>query len=180
MNIGKYFTPKVILNLSIIFGFLIFVGWVMTFLSGEISSKAEQISNHRMEINSRITAVSRLAELREAAKEAQPAIAELSTLLPTEEELVGFPRYLQNVANREGVNLSFSFQDSGSDEIDEGEIGASEFSMDALGSYNDIISFMEAVEKGDFIVSLSSVNITGTKNVSEFRANIRGVVYFRG
>jgi Tfp pilus assembly protein PilO len=131
-SLGKYFTPKIIINLSIIVGFLIMVSWLLTSLAGEIEKKAESIQLQNLEISARIQAISDLAELRVEAERAKPIVDELNNALPKRDELVAFPRYLDSIARDNSLQLDFKFvgatQDPGLDQA-----GNSEFVINVLG-----------------------------------------------
>src|SRR3989344_5932634 len=139
IDAGKYFTPKVIINLSVLFGFLIFMIMVLTFLGREIKDKAQQIQDQSAEIESRINSISRLAELTATAKAAGPALDQLSSLLPKRDELVTFSRYIGTLATESDVEERFNFS---GEEVDptESEAGHSGFSLSIIGSYAKILT----------------------------------------
>lgn len=178
IDAGKYFTPKVIINLSVLFGFLVFITMTLSFLGKEIKNKAQQIQDQRAEIESRINSISRLAELSAAAKEAEPALNELSSLLPKRDELVAFPRHIDTLATESSVDDRFSFR---GEEIDptETEAGHSGFTLSITGSYSNILTFLEKLEKGRFIVRVESFDVVLQRDNASFEADIQGLVFFR-
>ena len=177
IKLGKYFTPKIIINISIIVGFLILATWLIAVLSSELESKAQSIQEQRLEIASRIRAISELAELREAAEEAEPAIATLNNVLPKRDELVAFPRYLENLADKNKVTLGFNF--IGEElEASNDKAGQSSFTIDILGGYANVLNFIEGLEEGTFLIDLNSFNIALERD--GFDVELTGVIYFRG
>lgn len=178
VDAGKYFTPKVIINLSVLLGFLVFISLVLSFLGKEIQDKANRIRDQRAEIGLRINSISKLAELSAAAKEAEPALEELSSLLPKRDELVVFPRYIDTLATESSVDDRFSFK---GDDIDptETEAGHSSFTLSVTGSYSNVLTFLEKMEKGRFIIKVESFDVVLQRDESGFKADIQGLVFFR-
>lgn len=177
IKLGKYFTPKIIINISIILGFLIMVAWLLSVLADEVQSKSQSVQEHRLEIASRIRAISELAELREDAREAQPAIELLNNTLPKRDELVTFPRYLDTIARENNVTLRFNFVGEETPP-EENKAGQSPFTITIAGNYANVISFIEDLEGGEFLLRLDSFNITLER--SGFDVELTGSVYFRG
>ena len=176
IDAGKYFTPKVIINLSILFGFLIFITMVLSFLGKEIKDKAQQIQDQRTEIESRINSISRLAELSATAKEAEPALNELNSLLPQRVELVAFPRYIGTLASGSNVGEYFNFVGTDVDPTDT-EAGHSSFTLSITGSYANILIFLEKLEKGRFVIRITNLDVVSGSD--SFKADIQGFIFFR-
>ena len=178
VDVSKYFSPKAIVNLSILLGFLVFVSMILFFLGQEIKNKTTQILAQRAEIESRINSISKLAELTTAAKEAEPALAELNSLLPKRDELVAFPRYIGTLALESDVEDRFSFR---GEEVPstETEAGNSGFSLSVAGSYGNILDFLEKLESGRFIIRVDNFDVVLQRDNSWFKADIQGLVFFR-
>ena len=151
---------------------------VLTFLGREIKDKAQQIQDQRAEIESRINSISRLAELTATAKEAGPALDQLSSLLPKRDELVTFSRYIGTLATESGVEERFSFS---GEEVDptENEAGHSGFSLSITGSYAKILTFLEELEKGRFIIKVEAFDVVLQRESIFYAATIQGLVFFR-
>jgi Tfp pilus assembly protein PilO len=178
IDFGKYLTSKTIVNLSVFLGFLIFVGLIISFLGREISDKATEIRGHRSEIEGRITSIARLAELRATAKDAEPALLELRSLLPKRDELVAFPRYVESLAASHSLDARFEFRGDDTPPS-EGVAGSSSFYISAVGQYRDIFTFVEAFEEGRFIVTINSFDVVIQRESAAFKADLHGLVYFR-
>src|SRR3989344_2914052 len=171
IDAGKYFTPKVIINLSVLFGFLIFITMVLSFLGIEIKDKAQQIQDQRAEIGLRINSLSRLAELTAASKEAGPALDQLNSLLPDRDGLVAFPRYINTLATENGVDARFTF--GGEVDPTESEAGNSGFSLSLTGSYAKIMTFLEKLEKGRFVIRVETFEVVLQRESASYTAAIQ-------
>ncbi len=178
INFGKYLTPKAIVNLSILFGFLIFIAIMLSSLSQEIEYKAETIRDQKAQIESRIRSISKLAELSDAAKEAGPALEEINSLLPSRDELVSFPRYISNMGTESNVTAAFNFR---GEEVPstETEAGYSGFYLIITGTFPNVVDFLENLEKGRFIVKVDSFDVILQRESSDFQADIIGSTFFR-
>ena len=178
IDFGKYFTPKAIVNLFVLFGFLIFIAIILSSLGNEIESKAEAIRDQRAQIESRIRSISKLAELSDSAKEAKPALEEINSLLPNRDELVSFPRYISNLGAENNVTAAFNFR---GEEVPstEMEAGYSGFYLIITGTFPNVVSFLENLEKGRFIVRVDSFDVVLQRASSDFQADIIGSIFFR-
>ncbi|MEX2053971.1 MAG: hypothetical protein WD883_00245 [Candidatus Colwellbacteria bacterium] len=174
----KYFSPRVILSLSILVGFLIFTILIITFLGRQIGDKADRIREQRAVIEGRISSISRLAELTASAKEAQPALLELQSLLPKRDELVGFPRYVDSLAGKHSLISRFEFR--GEEKAPtEDQAGTSSFYLSIDGTYRNILSFIDEFEEGQFIVKIDSFDVVLQRESTNFKAEMNGLIYFR-
>lgn len=178
IDLSKSLTPKAILNLLVILGFLIFVLWILLFLGGEIKQGALDVGQKRAQIDSRIAAISRLTELRQEAEEASSALKSLQNIVPIRDDLLSVPRYVERLASGSNVTASFDF--TGAEQAPEGDrAGSSSFKIIAKGPYPDLLSFIGGLERGDFFITINSIEIT-IQGDGTFGANIDGLVYFRG
>lgn len=168
-----------ILSLSVLAGFLIFVTLIISFLGRQINDKANRISEQRAEIEGRITSISRLAELKATAKEAEPGLAELRSLLPKRDELVSFPRYVNSLSSNHSLTPRFEFQGQEIEPTDD-QAGTSGFYLSLTGSYRNILSFIDDFEEGQFIIKINSFDVVAQRESSDFKAEIQGLIYFRG
>ena len=173
----KYFTPKAILNLLVILGFVVFMTTMLTFLGKEIKDQTDVITTNRAKINTRIVSLAQLAELREDATKIQVPLIALESLLPTRDELISFPTYVRNLATEHGVSSSFSFSGSETPATPE-SAGNTRFGLEIIGPYQNIIDFIEVFENGELLVKLGSIDIS-SQGDGAFRGNTGGVIFFR-
>jgi hypothetical protein len=175
-DFSKYLTPKAIVNLFLIGGFLVFIIPTLIYLGQEIKERSSSLKAERVEIDLRSKSISRLAELRKASEEAAVAGEKLELLLPPRDELFSFTDYVKQLAGQNGVvaNLDFSGTETAPTETSAGSNG---FQLAASGRLNNIISFIEALESGNrFFSSLEGVEVTEIG--AEFSAVLNGLVYF--
>ena len=60
-----------------------------------------------------------------------------------------------------------------------GEAGHSAFTLSVTGSYSNVLTFLEKMEKGRFIIRVESFDVVLQRDSSEFKADIQGLVFFR-
>ena len=175
-NFGKYLTPKTIINLSIILGFLVFIIPTLLSLGSEVQNRAEALRNQRASVTTRSESIARLAELKRSAEEASGALQVLSDLVPPRDELFSFPDYLSELGEKTRIETNFTFIGEQRAQ-DGGRVGSSSFRIDNVGSFNGILSFIQNLENGPkFIISLNSVDIVKTD--SGFKSTAGGNVFF--
>jgi len=174
-ELSTYLTPKVILNYSLLVGFFIFIGAIVSFLGGEIRSSSDSLSSNRTEIDRRIKVVSNIAELRGQTAEVDTAIVELRKVIPERNQIFSFPRYLEGLASQSSVAIGFNFSGD-TVESTNSSAGNNDFRVSIRGNYSDVIGFIDKLEQGTFLVNLESIDVT--KLDTEFSAGVGGKVYF--
>ena len=139
-------TPKVILNYSLLVGFFIFIGAILSFLSGEIRSSSDSLNSGRTEIDRRIKVVSNIAELRGQTAEVDAAIIELRKVIPERNQVFSFPRYLEGLASKDGVAIGFNFSGE-TVESTSNSAGSNDLKISVRGNYENILKFIASLEQ---------------------------------
>ncbi|MDD5710924.1 MAG: hypothetical protein PHV43_02390 [Candidatus Colwellbacteria bacterium] len=172
----KYLTPKTIINLSVILGFLLFVIPTLLFLGGEVAQRAASIRAQREQIDIHTRMISELTEFREASAEVKSAMIDLQTTIPPRERLFSFPQNVEQLGSDLGLAANVNF--AGKEVPATGDTaGNNMFTITSKGSFDSTLSFIEAMEeRREFLVSLESIDIT--KLEGQFNATIGGLVFF--
>ncbi|MBU2101625.1 type 4a pilus biogenesis protein PilO [Patescibacteria group bacterium] len=175
-NFLKYLTPKAIINLSLIVGFLTFAIFTLFSLGNEVEERSSLLRAQRATIDSRTNMISRLAELRKTSVEAQSAMEVLRGALPPKAELFSFSDYLKEVGAKNDVGVEFSF--TGGETLSSPDnAGYNPFRIVNNGSLNNISSFIQNIEDSNkFLVRITSVDVSQVKDT--FKSTIEGLVFF--
>ena len=172
----KYLTPKAIINLSVVLGFLVFVIPTLLFLGNEVEQRAASIKAQRVRIDTHTRMITKLAELREASVEAESAMLKLRTIVPPRDRLFSFPRYMEKLGSDSDVLASVDFTGKETPATVD-KAGSNAFIIAGSGSLNDTLEFMENIEaSGEFFVSSESVDIV--RLGEQFNSVINGLVFF--
>jgi len=168
----KYLTPKAIINLSVVLGFLVFVIPTLLFLGNEVEQRAASIKAQRVRIDTHTRMITKLAELREASVEAESAMLKLRTIVPPRDRLFSFPRYMEKLGSDSDVLASVDFTGKETPATVD-KAGSNAFIIAGSGS----LKFMENIEaSGEFFVSSESVDIV--RLGEQFNSVINGLVFF--
>ncbi len=94
---------------------MIFAGFVASaaafyVLGIQLGSISAKIAREKGFMAQRTDAVGLLAELKKVAPEAEPYKQAMDSLLPTQDQLLDFPRYLDALAKNYSLSVSFNFQ----------------------------------------------------------------------
>lgn len=153
---------------------LAIIGW----LSADVQAQADRIQKDRVLIRERSASIGALAELKARASQATLYEQKLNAFLPAQEQLLDFPRTLDNLARIRKVSLSFAFQ-GGQVTPQGGMPGAVGFTLDVAGAFPDILSFLNDVEiePPRFLADLGSFDIT--RSGDSYRLLMPGRVFFK-
>lgn len=174
----QLFRRQVVFSFSIIIGsFLVFAA-VLYFLFLSLSAQSEEIIAAKAAIAEKTSTLGALTALKKEAPDAIRYEEALNRILVSRDQLLGFPGWLDSLARGRRVELQFAF---GGGEADPSEVSAGyvEFSIDASGSLENLISFLEDAElkAPGFLAGLESFNLSGSG--SDYRISAKGKVYFR-
>jgi len=172
----KYLTPKAIINLSIIVGFLIFVISILLFLGNEVGQRAASIRAQRLQIDAHTRMIAKLAEFREASAEAESATADLHTIIPPREKLFSFPKNIEQLGLSVDVAANADFVGKEKPATND-EAGSNMFTIKGTGSFDNTLRFVKTLEeRKDFLVNLESFEVINLEE--QFYSVINGLVFF--
>ncbi|MBI4193328.1 MAG: hypothetical protein HY536_01745 [Candidatus Colwellbacteria bacterium] len=142
----------------------------------DIARRASAIEELRSALAARAQAVETLAALRESAERARIYASVLGNILPTRDQLIGFPKEFELIAKKFDVRLSAAF--GGETAATVSEPGSIEFSFSVRGSYADIVAFLAAAEQSRYIIAWSGFEFLKEKG-ELYTATASGRVFTR-
>lgn len=166
-----------IIDISVIAGSFIAFAAAIWQIGIQLSTQTSEIVRSRNLIAERAVAVAQLSELKRAAPEIAPYENTVNVLLPDQDQLFDFPRYLDSLSKIRSVNISFSFQNI---HPSEGTApGFAAFAMTANGSRENLIGFIKELESPSarFLVAIQSVSLS--RSGTSYQANIPGRVFIK-
>jgi Tfp pilus assembly protein PilO len=133
------------------------------------------ISEQQRKLMSRSISLNSLSTLKTQAVEARAFSSLLENILPLKDQLIHFPRDIEEIARRGGLEFGSTFgEERGATAEAPGYIG---FTFTIGGSYEKIINFLREVERGRYIVAWENMDIS--ERAGTYRGNISGKVFSR-
>ena len=155
-------------NLIISIGTVLVVLAVLVFAGLDARSVAQEALTSRTELNAKTDELNKLAQLREEAKLAEPKLELLEDILPERDDLFTFAEDIEALGTEHDINATFNF---GSE--NKGNIS---YNLSAIGSYDEIINFVEIIGSEVPFMSISGIDVIILDN--GYRAAISGKVFF--
>ena len=146
---------------AIIFGSMVVAAAVVYYLSFDIAAKAKAIADDRSLTDQKTGVLAVLAGLKAQAPQAAAYQAAIDQLIPSQDGLIGFGGWLNQIASSDGVTANFSFD--GDPVPASGNIpGYVAFSLNASGPINNIVNFLDDIESKSpgFLLSIKSFDLT--------------------
>lgn len=173
-----YFKRELIISFSVIGISIVFFGALFYVLAGDISSKAQKISDDRAAALERAAAVDAIAGLKQGEPEAAKYRSAMDQLLVPEAQLLDVPKWLDGLARVRQVGETFAFQ--GNQVPAAGDTpGYINFSLGITGNFDSMLDFLKDVELRSprFLVQLDKVELTSLDG--SYQGSTNGRVFFK-
>ncbi len=144
-------------------------------LKSDIGARALRVRGQQEELASRAISLNSLSILKADAVKARAFSSLLENTLPLKDQLIHFPRDIEEIARRNGLEFGSSFgEERASTDATPGYIG---FIFTIGGAYDKIVNFMREVERGRYIVQWGNVDFA--ERDGAYRGTISGKVFSR-
>lgn len=167
------------IGVSVILLSFALAGGALYWLYTDLNTKVVEITTGRGTIQERIQEVGLLADLKNSAKSAEDYQKVMDTILPDQNKLFDFPRWIDNLASNYSITDRFSFQ--GNQTPSQGSTpGYVGFSVDITGSMQNIVSFMKSLETtqgSQFLVTIDSFDLNQASD--KYHVILNGKVFFK-
>jgi Tfp pilus assembly protein PilO len=174
----KSFTKKITIELLLSVGVIILFGIGLWVSFGDLKSVGLQIISSRSSSSAKEQSFANLANLKQESVLAREKMNILRSTFPSREGILSFRDHANLLAKQWGVSSNFNFssehtsKDNNPDSI--------EFSLAVSGNYDNVISFIEQLEKGRYYISINKMDIVAQgSNTSAYQAVIGGEVFFK-
>ena len=160
----------------IIGGSIVAVSAALYFLSGDISAQVAKIVADKTMISQQTAAVGVLAGLKGDAAQAAPYAAAMGKLLPTQDQLIGFPQWVAGIGQAHSVSANVSFLGT-SISATASAPGSDAFSLVANGSSANLVAFLQDLEINapGFLVAIDSFDFLN--NNGQYQLTAQGRVF---
>jgi Tfp pilus assembly protein PilO len=168
------FKRRLIINLSILVGGIIILGLIVFLLNMDISRRVNRINDFKNELTLRNQTVDFLSRSTTELEKIEPALNILKDILPEKDQLINFPRELEQLANQYSIDIGFNFgNEVASTESDPGKIN---FDMRLAGGYDQITGFLSELEENPYFISIATININLLES-GNYALVASGVIY---
>lgn len=169
------FRRRFYVQISIAFSGILALAVLLVLAGFDINRRANDAARKRAEIFSRNQSVTALAQLKSDSNEAQRYSEAIANILIKQDRLFDFSKELESLARNNRIGLGFSF---GSEQPPSGDQpGTAGFSFTAQGKQEDLINFLQAIERTQFLVSVSSIDLT--RGGDGLNATVNGGINFQ-
>lgn len=172
------FNRYVWINFGMVFGVIAIGAAAISFFSGDIVSRSSAISADHALIVKQNNILVAFSQIKKDSAEATEYKTAMDKLLPTQNEIINFPQWLQNLAGTYNVTADFSFTANAVPAASStpGTIG---FSLIVDGEGGKVVSFLKDLESEAPAFLLAFDSFTLTKNGANSRVVTGGKMFFR-
>ncbi|MGB9608805.1 MAG: type 4a pilus biogenesis protein PilO [Minisyncoccia bacterium] len=172
------FKKQIIISISIIVFVLLVSFALFKYLSDAIIKKAEEIQSLRNSIAIFTKSLSNLAKLKEVAPQVDLYQNKLKLLLPSKDELIDLPQWINDAAKANQVNATLNFKPGGKNP-ENNSPGFELFLIEINGSLSNIEKFLYTIEvvSPKFILNIDSFNVSES-NENNYQFSGSGRAFF--
>lgn len=146
-------------------------------IAGNLDTSVAKILQDRTKTQAQLQEINLIAELKNESAVAEGYRAAMDKLLPNQDRLLDFPRWIDSLARNHGVGARFSFQ--GDAVSAQGTSPAYiAFSLDLTGTIPNLGSLLrelESAQEAQFLVGVDSFNIA--RSGDSYRLGLQGKVF---
>ena len=174
----KSYHKEVIKYLAILLGSFAVLWIGFFFLARDIRGQAEIVEDDRILIAQNSRLVETLASLKKISPRVKGYEQKLSTLIPTQDNIIDFQRWMEDQGRTAGVGLTFSFEGTVAPPTLETP-GYYPFSIRAQGNYLPMLNFLRELEISTtkFLISIEAFDLNHNQENYSFYGE--GRVFFR-
>ena len=172
------FKKQLWISFGIIFGAIAVASIALYFLSSDLDAQAAKIISDKTLVAQRAAIVGVLASLKSNAVQATQYADAMNKLLPSHDELIGFPQWIASVSQAHNVSVSVVFRGDNTTATNSTP-GSDGFSLSATGAAADIVAFLNDLEARSpgFLLAIDSFDLTN--NASSYQLSVQGRVFSR-
>ncbi len=152
----------------------IILGGMVAWFAYDMSRHVVAIQSARGTLSARASGDTEFSRLKSQANQAAQELPFLTSLLPSEGQLINFPRESGILARQNTIELGFSFGASTAGTTS--APGFTAFMMSGQGALNNWFDFMRALETSNYVIGIDVVRLTTTDG-KIYNGNINGKVF---
>ncbi|MCL5733559.1 MAG: hypothetical protein M1334_02765 [Patescibacteria group bacterium] len=106
----KFLLQPLIISSAIIIAAIIGFALIFNWQISDLNNQAAQIVSQRADLQNKIALLSALGDLKVQSAQANQDQQKMDALLPSSDQLIDFPNWLDGLSRINNVNMNFSFQ----------------------------------------------------------------------
>lgn len=146
--------------------------------ANDIGAQASAITQARTQAATQSAMINAYSTLKADSATAGSYQAAMDKLLSTQDNLIGFPSQIDNIAHNDGVDLTFSFEGNPTPSGPNAP-GYMGFTMNAIGGMSNIILFLRDMEASAPIMISKIDSFDLTQSGANYTLSATGKVFFR-
>lgn len=174
----KFLLQPLIISSAIIIAAIIGFALIFNWQISDLNNQAAQIVSQRADLQNKIALLSALGDLKVQSAQANQDQQKMDALLPSSDQLIDFPNWLDGLSRINNVNMNFSFQSNQTPPTNSapGYIG---FDLSLSGNLSDIVNFMKAAELSlpKYMINFTKINLTQVG--SSIQVSLEGQLFFK-
>ena len=171
------FKRRLFIQIGVTAGLIILFSIFIVLLNSDINKSGLSIDAAKEKLNLRSQTIELLSSSNNDLKKAEPLLANLKTILPTQDELINFPAEITAIAKGYGVDIGFEWKKGGTAGTPDGA-GTVLFAMTLSGGYGDLSDFLAALERHRYFIRMEGVEILRTDRTPNiFTIKTNGTIY---
>lgn len=166
-------------DLSIIFGSILIAVFLSFLFLDRLDSHISEAVSLKKAARERFSMVESILRLKAESEEALVYEPKINSLLPSQDDLLDFPRFLMDEGKKMGLNINVSFSNSPV-MPQPSQAGYIAFSIDVDGPYSILANFLDEIETGrkKFFIVLDKFDFSYSRE-DRYRLIGKGRVFFK-
>ncbi len=158
----------------VVAGFALVFNWQIS----NLDSQTVQIASQKSDLQRKIALLGSLGDLKSQSSAAVQDQQEMDLMLPTSDQLLDFPNWLDGLSRINNVSMNFAFQGNQTPAVAPSP-GYISFSLSLGGKFQDIINFMNAMEISlpRYMINFQKINLNQVG--ADMQVTITGQLFFR-
>lgn len=160
--------------IAVIVGFTLIFNWQIS----NLDSQTAQVASQKADLQKKIALLSSLGDLKSQSAVAAQDQQEMDLMLPTSDQLLDFPNWLDGLSRINNVSMNFAFQGNQTPPAQSAP-GSISFNLSLGGKFTDIINFMNAMEISlpRYMINFQKINLNQVG--SNVQVSVDGQLFFR-
>ncbi len=146
----------------------------LTYVSFDISQRAERVKESRLALNSNSQTGEKLALLRLDLTAFEPYLVSLENALPDKEQLINLPRDLKTMAFQNSIGITSNF--SGEEFKSSSNFNWLGLTVSADGKFDNLINFLKVIDNSRYSVRFENIDLSS--NNGGFKGSFVGKVFY--